>query len=433
MTKINHTQSADVIIVGGGLAGLTAATYLGRAGHKVLLFDKGKNVGGRARTRAKGQYLFNMGAHALYRKGMAEKVLAELGVSFGGGMPNVGGYMVNGGQKYLLPAGALTLLSTKGLGWRAKFEVAKLLGSINRVDSKAIQHLTVQEWIEQRVSQPETQALLRALFRVSTYGNDPTRQSAEVAVAQFQMALSTNVYYLDGGWQTLVDGLQKAAEAANVTIMDSQPVKSVEMNDQQMVNGVKVSDGTVYSVSAVMIAGSPTVAANLLPNVTAITQWAKEAIPVTAACLDLALKRLPEPKATFALALDQPLYLSVHSAVAKLAPQEGAMIHLLKYLGPTGSNPQQDSQQLEAFADLIQPGWRDELIEKRFLPKMVASNRLVLAAQGGRTGRPQPTVPGIPNLFVAGDWVGSEGLLADTSFASAKQAATLCIQHLRGN
>lgn len=288
MTKIKNTQPADVIIVGGGLAGLTAATYLGRAGRKVLLFDKGKNMGGRARTRVKGQYLFNMGAHALYRKGMAEKVLAELGVSFGGGMPNVGGYMVNGGQKYLLPAGALTLLSTKGLGWRAKFEVAKLLGSINRVDSKAIQHLTVQEWIEQRVSQPDTQALLRALFRLATYGNDPTRQSAEVAVAQFQMALSTNVYYLDGGWQTLVDGLQKAAEAANVTMMASQAVTSVEMNDQHMVNGVKVSDGTVYSASAVMIAGSPTVTANLLPNVTAITQWAKEAIPVTAACLDLA-------------------------------------------------------------------------------------------------------------------------------------------------
>src|ERR1041385_3988288 len=37
-------MQAEVIIVGGGLAGLSAAIYLGRAKHETLLIDEGKSM-----------------------------------------------------------------------------------------------------------------------------------------------------------------------------------------------------------------------------------------------------------------------------------------------------------------------------------------------------------------------------------------------------
>ncbi len=37
--------------------------------------------------------------------------------------------------------------------------------------------------------------------------------------------------------------------------------------------------------------------------------------------------------------------------------------------------------------------------------------------------RPEIKVPGVANLYIIGDWVGPEGMLADTSFASAKAVA----------
>jgi flavin-dependent dehydrogenase len=43
--------STDVIIVGGGLAGLSAASYLARAGCSVTLFEKSVLLGGRAASR----------------------------------------------------------------------------------------------------------------------------------------------------------------------------------------------------------------------------------------------------------------------------------------------------------------------------------------------------------------------------------------------
>jgi hypothetical protein len=44
------------------------------------------------------------------------------------------------------------------------------------------------------------------------------------------------------------------------------------------------------------------------------------------------------------------------------------------------------------------------------------------AAHGGLGGRPDVEVPELPGVFIAGDWVGTEGLLADAAVASAARA-----------
>ena len=56
---------------------------------------------------------------------------------------------------------------------------------------------------------------------------------------------------------------------------------------------------------------------------------------------------------------------------------------------------------------------------------MTVSNALTTAKQFGNGGRPGPEVLGIAGLYVAGDWVGAEGLLPDASVASGKRAAEL--------
>src|SRR4051794_18966357 len=41
---MNHTKRAEVIIVGGGIGGLSAAIYLGRAKRDTLVIDAGKSM-----------------------------------------------------------------------------------------------------------------------------------------------------------------------------------------------------------------------------------------------------------------------------------------------------------------------------------------------------------------------------------------------------
>jgi hypothetical protein len=48
----------------------------------------------------------------------------------------------------------------------------------------------------------------------------------------------------------------------------------------------------------------------------------------------------------------------------------------------------------------------------------------------GLAGRPGAAVPGLPGVFVAGDWVGPEGWLSDGSLVSGERAGRLAAQSL---
>ena len=41
----------DIVVVGAGIAGLMASTYLSKAGYKVAVLEKSRGVGGRMATR----------------------------------------------------------------------------------------------------------------------------------------------------------------------------------------------------------------------------------------------------------------------------------------------------------------------------------------------------------------------------------------------
>src|SRR5437899_239644 len=114
----NQETGREAIVVGGGLAGLTAATLLARAGARVTLYERSTTLGGRAITQNEAGFLLNLGPHALYRAG--------------------------------------------------------------------------------------------------------------AALRQLQLALAKNVTYVDGGWQTLVDGLRHAAAAAGVRVVAGRRITRIE-------------------------------------------------------------------------------------------------------------------------------------------------------------------------------------------------------------
>jgi renalase len=56
------TTTTDILIIGAGLAGLSAANDLQQAGHQVLVVDKGRGLGGRLAGRRIGDATFDHGA-----------------------------------------------------------------------------------------------------------------------------------------------------------------------------------------------------------------------------------------------------------------------------------------------------------------------------------------------------------------------------------
>lgn len=415
-----------IFIVGGGLAGLTVATYLARAGCSVILFEKAPNVGGRAITHHYSDFLFNQGPHALYRGGAALKILRELGIEFSGGVASTEGVAILEGKLYQLPSGVISILSSGLLKAGSKLKLDTWLASVMVTKPTIPAHLTLREWLEVTFHQPDLRTYIEALARLLTYANAPLDMSAAAFMAQLQVGLR-GVSYLDGGWQTLIDGLKQTAQKAGVLIKPESRVVAIEPTAKIL----RLADDSTMSANTIIVAGLSPAHLNALVDggqQPVLQAWAAHTLPVQAACLDLGLSRLPVPDRRFAVGVDQPLYFSVHSVKAKLGPSDGVMLHAAKYLDPhTATDAKADECELEAMLDLLQPGWRGEVIERRFLPKMTVSNAVVSARQGGLAGRPGPQVPGLPDLYVVGDWVGPEGMLLDAALPSAKNAAQLIL------
>jgi phytoene dehydrogenase-like protein len=423
---LDRPSYADILIVGGGLSGLAAATYAARSGRSVTLFEKASQTGGRAMTKQSNGFSLNLGAHALYYQTEAGEVLRELGVAYSGKQPPTS-YALAHDQLHLVPRTPLDLKRTTLFDVPAKLELVRLQAAILSVNTHTLEQVSLSEWLRQHVRHPQLRALFLMFARTTTYSNAPEIQSAALFVALLRKI--PKVLYLDDGWQTLVDGLRVAAEHAGVRIITGARVAAIE--HEELVQGVRLANGEFYAAKAVIVATDPTGASELVDHGehTALSRWAREAVPSYVACLDVGLRRLPEPRHLSAVSIERPLYMVVHSASAKLAPQEGALIHTIRYLEPgERADPEVSEQELEALLDRVQPGWREEVVERQFLPHMKATNAIVQPRSGGLSGRPGPEVPGIHNLYVAGDWVGLAGQLTAAGLASARQAASLAYQ-----
>ncbi len=74
-------QVYDTIVVGGGIAGLTAAAYLSKKDQKVLLIEKNRECGGLVNTFSHNGFRFDAGVRALLDAGIIFPMLKELDIS----------------------------------------------------------------------------------------------------------------------------------------------------------------------------------------------------------------------------------------------------------------------------------------------------------------------------------------------------------------
>jgi hypothetical protein len=176
-----------------------------------------------------------------------------------------------------------------------------------------------------------------------------------------------------------------------------------------------------HLASSVVLAVAPQVAATIVAQSRDLSIAVQKTKPIRLMCLDLGLSTLPSAEATFALGINRPTYFSVHSTIARLAPNAGAMVHVARYLAPAETPSAAHFDALERMTDVLQPGWRDMEVRRQRLAGMVVAHDFPRFEARGQRG--PISLRDAPGLFLAGDWIGAEGMLSDASAASARAAA----------
>lgn len=404
------------VVVGGGLAGLTAAIELAGAGNIVTLCEQSQHLGGRAATHHQQGYAMNIGPHGFYRAGVMKQQFDAWGIPYSGKVPFTGGqaFLIANGQRHHFPTGPMNLLGSNAFSAQGKVSAGQLLGKLQNTAPASVRGQSMEWWIRSHAGTEEAARLVAALVRLTCYAADLDRLDAGAVIEQIQLGLSQSVLYLDGGWETLVAGLEAKAKSIGVEIRAGWTVKRVAPG------AVESRSGERFAAEGIVLAIPP----KEVERVTGVPL--AERTPVRAACLDLGLRRLPDGAASFALGLDTPVYFSVHSLYARsLAPEGGALVQVAKFLDRNTSGSRDE---LESVTDLVMSGWRNEVEVSRFLPKITVVHAI---PEGGRE-RPDVDTLKIPGVTIAGDWVGPEGMLSDAAVASGLRAARALTQCAAG-
>ncbi|PYI52453.1 phytoene desaturase family protein [Paenibacillus flagellatus] len=415
----------DAAIIGGGIAGLVASIELAQAGKSVVLIEKSSQLGGRAISVKKNGAIFDVGSHAIIKGGALHNILQDLGIRMEGGSPGTNvSFLWNNKVTHMFK-----FILSQNLSWSGKMQFMKFFKTLTAFDADSVPAISLRRWVEQEFSDPMTRHIIYAMFRTNSYAQAIDHQLAGPALRSVARTTKKNsIIYIQDGWQTLVDQLYEKAVRSGVSILTRKNATKIEHDGA--VHKIKFADGQEMDVTHVISATPPAVTSRLLGDTgcRSILSWKEQARVIEAASLTLSLKRLSAPDHFAVLGLDQPVYFINQSKFTRLSEDGTSVVNITKSNGTGGTDAKADEQLLERTLDLIQPGWRKEVVARQYLPHITVAYDFMHLGREDRF--PGPAVPEIAGLYVAGEWATHGENLADAAAASGRRAARRVLQDM---
>lgn len=423
----------DVTIIGGGIAGLSAAVLLARKNLKVTVLERSAELGGRAQSDEVGSSLFDRGPHALMRGGPAYSFFKGLDASFTDRAPAPWGVAYFGDETFSLPQGPLTIMGCEFLSVQDRVDFAAFFADILTLDSDKYDGLSLSDWFKKRRYSADLIDVLNAYFRLISFTDDPDLVSAGAFLEQFQKNIANGVVYVAQGWRALVTALELEAKSLGVELRRRAQVTGLIQEEGGITRGVQLSKGEEILSEKVVFAVSPSAIRRILQS--ELPQLPQPSKTSYVACLSVALSQRGRSPNNFALGIEHPLYASIYTDTVSLGSRDSVVVHGIHYLKQGAElSPETIIERIEGIFDSILPrDWKNQCLHRRFLPRMAVNYDMPLAETNGLKGRSGIRALNMDNVFCIGDWVGAEGYLVDASVASAKLVSTELTGELRRN
>ncbi len=411
----------DVAVVGAGLAGLSAAVELHRAGHQVRVFEAGDRVGGRVRTDQVDGHLVDRGFQVMLGAYPDATALIDLdalrmGWFRPGALVHLGGRLHRVGDPLRDPASLPATLRAPVGSLADKLRILRFRRAVEQFPVNAVwdrPETTARQALRQAgFSATMISRFLQPLFAGITLDPDLSG-SSRVLEFVFRMMASGPVGVPSAGMGALADQLAGRLPADVVTLQ--RPVRSVDGG------GVELGDGTREAADAVIVAADASAASRLcgLPEPTwqGTTTWwaAAERPPVDQPVLVLNGEGLTTVSSLAVMSAAAPCYAPAGSStIAVSAPAVEAGL------------PEAMRAEVRRWFGPAVDGWTTLRIDEvpHALPRFDVGRRrrtvLTLDADN------QPTDdPNAARLWVCGDHVSDPSINGAVASGRAAAAAVL--------
>lgn len=233
-------EQYDVVVIGSGLAGLTCANILGRAGYRVLLLEQHYKLGGLATWfRRPGGHIFDISLHGFpygmvkscrryWNEEIAARIVPLRRIRYDNPMFSL---------TTTFDQADFTRLLTTFFGQPVERVQAffQFIKSMNFYDD---QSLTVRQLFDRFF--PGREDIIRFLMEPITYANGSTLEDPAVAYGiVFSNFMAKGVYIYQGGTDDLIARLKAELQKNGVDIRIRCPVEAIQVHRRQ-VDGVRV-------------------------------------------------------------------------------------------------------------------------------------------------------------------------------------------------
>jgi oxygen-dependent protoporphyrinogen oxidase len=306
---VRVTQTAGrAIVVGAGIAGLTAAFRLKKAGYEVDVYESSQRIGGRMSTERRDGHVMDLAATATstkYGEMMALAVEAGIGNAIVESSDMVG-IPLRGEMQRIRSSKMIDLLTTRLLPLSAKLKAPPLLLDARKVAKQSkwydlgaageVDVETAAEWVARRGHPEIDKAVFNALMRGAYLASSTTMSVLDLHFL-INGFFGSDLFTFAGGLGTLPEALAK-----HVTMHLGARVTGVEEDGQ----GVRVSvvEGDVpertVSADVAVIAVPAPLMTELYPQLNAEhREIAANADYVPLMTIKLLTDRRPDEKAMF--------------------------------------------------------------------------------------------------------------------------------------
>jgi protoporphyrinogen oxidase len=313
-------------IVGGGVAGLTAAYELGKKGHQVSVFEAGESVGGQARTfPIEGANLEIFYHHLFTNDREIIELIKELGLESQLDWIESKVGFFHGGRIYNFTT-PKDLLTFKGLPPLDRLRLAAATLKLMRFDDwQSLENTTAKDWMLRNVGQTAFDTVWGAQLR-GKFGDLYDQVSMvwfwgkiHLRVASRQGAgAKESLGYMRGSFQVFLDRLVEKIEQTGGQIQTSAPVKRIVVENGRA-TAIEASDQR-YDFDRIIATVPSPAFLNLVPELPeSYSGLLKQVEYQSSICLIMKIKRslshiywlnISDPKSPFVGVIQQTNFIS---------------------------------------------------------------------------------------------------------------------------